>query len=135
MADPHRYLPLQAEPASENLVESLDLTILPNTRQVQGIFTILRDDKASRQDFVFFTDRLATLLVEHALQHLPYTPRVITTPVEVECTGKQMDVKVIHSNTHPKNPDPPIIVSFCAASKLCVRESLRLVIKPEGVPI
>ncbi|KAF9048605.1 armadillo/beta-catenin/plakoglobin [Panaeolus papilionaceus] len=95
MADPHRYLPLQAEPASENLVESLDLTILPNTRQVQGIFTILRDDKASRQDFVFFTDRLATLLVEHALQHLPYTPRVITTPVEVECTGKQMDVKYL----------------------------------------
>ncbi|KAF7771557.1 hypothetical protein Agabi119p4_5868 [Agaricus bisporus var. burnettii] len=71
--------------------EELDLTVLPNTSQLQGIFTILRDKKCSRQDFVFFVDRLSTLLVEYALQHLPYVPKTVVTPVGIEAPGKQLD--------------------------------------------
>lgn len=60
----------------------------------QGIFTILRDKKCSRQDFVFFVDRLSTLLVEYALQHLPYVPKTVVTPVGIEAPGKQLDANV-----------------------------------------
>lgn len=59
----------------------------------QGIFSILRDKATTRQDFIFFTDRLSTLLVEHALQHLPYAPKTVTTPVGVEAHGKTMNAE------------------------------------------
>jgi len=73
----------------------LGLHLLPQTRQIGGIFTILRDRSTSRQDFVFFADRLATLLVEHALQFLPYAPKVVTTPVEIDYQGQRPDVKYL----------------------------------------
>ncbi|KAJ3506644.1 hypothetical protein NLJ89_g6762 [Agrocybe chaxingu] len=94
IAIPHRYLSSKSGASTpESRVEDLDLTILPQTPQVQGIFTILRDKTTGRQDFVFFIDRLATLLVEHALQHLPYAPKIVTTPVGEQPHGKKMDAQ------------------------------------------
>lgn len=60
----------------------------------QGIYTILRDQSASRQDFIFFVDRLATFLMEKATEQLPYRSKTITTPVGVTATGKVLDAKV-----------------------------------------
>lgn len=67
--------------------------------------TILRDRNCSRQDFIFFVDRLSTLLVEHALQRVPYLSRTVVTPLGVETPGKQLDVTVkfpqMLLSTHP----------------------------------
>lgn len=60
----------------------------------QGIYTVLRDRTSSRQDFIFFTDRLATLLVERAMEKLPYRNVTLETPVGVQTTGKAIDVEV-----------------------------------------
>jgi uridine kinase len=60
----------------------------------QGIYTILRDESATRQDFIFFVDRLATFLMEKAMEQLPYRPKMITTPVHATTTGKELDAKV-----------------------------------------
>ncbi|KAG1822020.1 armadillo beta-catenin plakoglobin [Suillus subaureus] len=38
-------------------------------------------------------DRLATFLIEKAMEHLPHRPKTVTTPTEVDCTGKELDVK------------------------------------------
>jgi len=96
LAVPSKYVPAQSGASTpEARVEDLGLTILPQTRQVQGIFTILRDKMSSRQDFIFFTDRLSTLLVEHALQHLPYLPKTVTTPVGTKAHGKSLDAQNI----------------------------------------
>jgi uridine kinase len=73
----------------------------------QGIFTILRDRTTSRQDFIFFTDRLSTLLVEHALQHLPYLPKTVATLVGVEAHGKSLDAQV---NFQPCMKDLKLII-------------------------
>ncbi|KAJ7227218.1 armadillo/beta-catenin/plakoglobin [Mycena pura] len=92
MATPHLY----ARPSGRKLegpkqkLEELNLTVHPQTRQLQGIFTILRSKTSSRQDFIFFVDRLSTLLVEFALQFLPYAPRTVTTPTEAAFTGKHV---------------------------------------------
>ena len=43
---------------------------------------------------MFFVDRLATFISEKALEHLPYRPKVVTTPVEVEYNGKELDATV-----------------------------------------
>lgn len=38
--------------------------VLPGTNQIKGIHTILRDCKTERDEFVFYADRLAVLLME-----------------------------------------------------------------------
>ncbi|KAI6125082.1 armadillo beta-catenin plakoglobin [Pisolithus croceorrhizus] len=75
--------------------EDSTLILLPQTPQLQGIYTVLRDEKTSRQDFIFFVDRLATLLIEKAMELLPYRTKVVTTPTDAECSGKELDVKHI----------------------------------------
>lgn len=60
----------------------------------QGIYTILRNKDTSREDFIFFVDRLATFISEKALEHLPYRPKTVTTPVGVEYNGKEVDACV-----------------------------------------
>ena len=61
---------------------------------MQGIYTVLRDRTSTRQDFIFFTDRLATLLVERAMEELPYREVAIETPVGVQSKGKTIDAEV-----------------------------------------
>lgn len=39
-------------------------------------------------------DRLATILVEKAMENLPHREQVIETPVGVETTGKTIDAEV-----------------------------------------
>jgi len=64
---------------------------------LQGILTVLREKGTSRQDFVFFADRLSTLLVEHALQFLPYFPKLVTTPIDSKVEGKAVATEVSQS--------------------------------------
>ncbi|KIM80473.1 hypothetical protein PILCRDRAFT_9652 [Piloderma croceum F 1598] len=72
-----------------------NLILLPQTPQLKGIYTILRDESATRQDFIFFVDRLATFLMEKAMEQLPYRPKTVTTPVDATTTGKELDAKNI----------------------------------------
>ncbi|KAJ7158730.1 armadillo/beta-catenin/plakoglobin [Mycena filopes] len=95
MAIPHLYTSPSGTMIPESKVEDLDLTILPQTRQLKGIFTILRSDKSSRQDFIFFVDRLSTLLMEHALQYLPYAQKIVITPTDAAFTGQIMSAKYV----------------------------------------
>ncbi|KAF6757225.1 uridine/cytidine kinase [Ephemerocybe angulata] len=96
IAIPHLYLPLSSGASTpECKLEDLDLSVLPQTPQVQGILTILRDQTTSRQDFYFFADRLATLLAEHALQFLPFVPKSVITPVGAEYHGQQPDTQFL----------------------------------------
>uniref|UniRef100_A0A0W0EXS7 Uridine kinase n=1 Tax=Moniliophthora roreri TaxID=221103 RepID=A0A0W0EXS7_MONRR len=91
MAIPRLRVPSRASTP----MDQLNLTILPSTPQVQGIFTILRAHNASRQDFIFFVDRLSTLLVETALQHLPFVPHSVVTPVGAKADGKKLGAKYV----------------------------------------
>ncbi|KAK7050952.1 Uridine kinase [Paramarasmius palmivorus] len=90
MAIPRLYVPSYA-----TTLEELNLTILPSTPQIEGIFTILRAHDTSRQDFIFFVDRLSTLLVEAALQYLPFSPTAVETPIGVKAEGKKLGAKYI----------------------------------------
>ncbi|THH01487.1 hypothetical protein EW026_g1257 [Hermanssonia centrifuga] len=68
-----------------------NLIVIPETPQLKGILTKLRDRTTSRADFIFFTDRLATFLVEKAMEHLPHKLRSVVTPIDVEYTGQELD--------------------------------------------
>lgn len=56
--------------------------------------TILRDRTTSREDFIFFTDRLSTLLVEKAMELLPHITQQVVTPIEEPYVGKKLDANV-----------------------------------------
>ena len=60
----------------------------------QGIMTMLRDRRTSREDFIFFVDRLATYLIERAMEHLPHKPKTVVTPEAVEYQGQELDAHV-----------------------------------------
>ncbi|KAF7976967.1 hypothetical protein HWV62_5037 [Athelia sp. TMB] len=74
------------------------LIVLPQTHQLKGIYTIIRDQTTNKQDFIFFVDRLAMFLVEKAMEQLPYRAKTITTPIGAEAVGKELDTKarVVH---------------------------------------
>lgn len=57
-----------------------NVVVLEKTNQITGMHTIIRDINTSRHDFIFYADRLATLVIERALNELPYEDRVVTTP-------------------------------------------------------
>ncbi|KAF7969567.1 hypothetical protein HWV62_26929 [Athelia sp. TMB] len=74
------------------------LIVLPQTHQLKGIYTIIRDQTTNKQDFIFFVDRLAMFLVEKAMEQLPYRAKTVTTPIGAEAVGKELDTKarVVH---------------------------------------
>lgn len=78
---------LDGNPLSKNLI------VLPQTPQLKGMYTILRDATSNRQDFIFFVDRLATFLIEKAMEHLPHKSKTVTTPTGVDYVGKELDIK------------------------------------------
>ncbi|KAI7906064.1 uridine kinase [Cokeromyces recurvatus] len=70
------------------------VTILPQTNQIKGIHTILRDHKTPRDEFVFYANRLAVLLMEHAVSCLPSEPITVTTPINATYEGLKFSQKV-----------------------------------------
>lgn len=49
---------------SEYLPMSTNVTLLEQTPQLKGMNTIIQDIDTEAEDFIFYFDRLATLLVE-----------------------------------------------------------------------
>ncbi|KAG8688239.1 Uridine kinase [Ceratobasidium sp. 394] len=64
------------------------LIVLPQTPQLRGIYTILRDKETSREDFIFYADRLATLICEKAMEVLPFRDITVATPTGAIANGK-----------------------------------------------
>ncbi|KAG8908347.1 Uridine kinase [Tulasnella sp. 403] len=64
--------------------------ILPDTPQVKGIYTILRSNETPRSEFIFQADRLATSVIEKAMNLLPFKPFSVETPVGEIADGKAL---------------------------------------------
>ena len=72
----------QHSPTSQATPASLPPSVftLPQTAQLEALYTIIRDKDTSRGDFLFYSDRIIRLLVEEGLNHLPVVPKSVTTP-------------------------------------------------------
>lgn len=67
---------------SEDAPLSNRVQILQHTNQVRGINTILMNPELDREDFIFYFDRLAVMLVEKATEAgLMFSPVTVETPV------------------------------------------------------
>lgn len=69
-------------PTSQTHPASLPPSVftLPQTAQLEALYTIIRDKTTSRGDFLFYSDRIIRLLVEEGLNHLPVVPKTVETP-------------------------------------------------------
>jgi uridine kinase len=66
---------------SEDAPMSPNVIILEHSNQVRGINTRLMERNLVREDFVFYFDRLAVMLIEKATEPLLYKSTVVETPV------------------------------------------------------
>ncbi|EGV64773.1 Uracil phosphoribosyltransferase, synthesizes UMP from uracil [Yamadazyma tenuis] len=56
---------------------SKNVILLPQTNQLIGLYSIIRDQSTRRGDFVFYSDRIIRLLVEEGLNQLPVQKTII----------------------------------------------------------
>ena len=68
--------------------------VMRETNQTLGLQTIIRNKNCSRDDFIFYSNRLIRLLLEEALSFLPYNTIVVTTNTDSEYIGSQWACKV-----------------------------------------
>ena len=79
---------VEDEPLTSNVV------ILKQTRQIVGMSTIIQNPMTLEVDFIFYIDRLSSLLVEKALENLEFLPKEIATPQGNRYQGLQMSGEV-----------------------------------------
>jgi len=85
-----------------------NLHIMPPTMQTRGMHTVIRSRDTSREDFVFYADRLIRLVVETALGVLPFDEKTVSTPtgepyLGVSFTRKVCGVSIIRSGEAMEN--------------------------------
>ncbi|KAK7271083.1 hypothetical protein RJT34_26694 [Clitoria ternatea] len=85
-----------------------NLCIMFSTFQIKGMHTLIRDVNATKHDFVFYSDRLNRLVVEHGLGHLPFTEKQVITPTGSVYSGvvfcsRLCGVSVIRSGESMEN--------------------------------
>ncbi|XP_059443589.1 uridine/cytidine kinase UKL1, chloroplastic-like [Corylus avellana] len=85
-----------------------NLNVIHSTFQIRGMHTLIRDKEISKHDFVFYSDRLIRLVVEHGLGYLPFTEKQVITPTGSMYTGvnfckKLCGVSIIRSGESMEN--------------------------------
>ena len=72
----------------------MKINILKQTPQLKSLYTVIRDKSTSREDFVFYSDRIIRLLIEEGLNLLPVKGKKIITPTSSEFTGTEFSGKI-----------------------------------------
>ncbi|XP_058776328.1 uridine kinase-like protein 5 [Vicia villosa] len=85
-----------------------NIFVIFSTFQIKGMHTLIRDVGTTKHDFVFYSDRLIRLVVEHGLGHLPFTEKQVTTPTGSVYSGvifcsRLCGVSVIRSGESMEN--------------------------------
>jgi uridine kinase len=68
--------------------------IMDQTSQIMGIHTLLLNPRTSSEDYMFYFDRIAALLVDKAVDLLQFTPKQVTTPQGYQYMGLQKTAEV-----------------------------------------
>jgi uridine kinase len=66
------------------------LFLLPETPQIKGLHTFIRNANTSRDEFIFYSNRLIRLVLEYALSLMPFKNVAVETPQAISYDGKRM---------------------------------------------
>ncbi|KAL8431035.1 hypothetical protein Efla_007619 [Eimeria flavescens] len=61
--------------------------LVRQTTQLRAIMTIIRNRETKKEEFIFYADRAIRLLIEEALNVLPFVPRRVITPLGATYDG------------------------------------------------
>jgi uridine kinase len=61
-----------------------------NLPQIKGLHTFIRNANTSRDEFIFYSNRLIRLVIEYALSLMPFKDVSVDTPQGLTYTGKHM---------------------------------------------
>ncbi|QDS73536.1 hypothetical protein FKW77_009642 [Venturia effusa] len=73
--------------AETSMLQGEAKALIEQTPQIMGMNTLLMDPTTNREDFIFYFDRIASLLVERATEHWPSEATQILTPQHYRYTG------------------------------------------------
>lgn len=87
---------------NKNLRKNHQIHCFKMTPQLKVLLTLIRDKKTTREDFIFYTDRIIRLLVEEGLNFLPVRAKIVITSTKtrfrgVEFVGKICAVSILRS--------------------------------------
>ena len=85
-----------------------NVCVVQTTFQIRGMHTLIRDREITTPDFVFYSDRLIRLVVEHGLGNLPFTEKQVVTPTGsiysgVDFCKKLCGVSIVRSGESMEN--------------------------------
>lgn len=66
------------------------LHLLPTTPQIKGLHTFIRNQETSRDEFIFYSNRLIRLILEYSLGLMPFKVLKVDTPQNLTYEGKRM---------------------------------------------
>eukprot|EP00039_Didymoeca_costata_P020087 m.340027 g.340027 ORF g.340027 m.340027 type:complete len:462 (+) comp19088_c0_seq1:165-1550(+) len=72
-----------------------NVNLIPQTKQVHGLLTIIRDKESSREDFVFYSERLMRLLIEYANALLPHEEVTVNAHMGLPFSGCRIAKEVV----------------------------------------
>lgn len=58
--------------------------------QIKGLHTFIRNANTSRDEFIFYSNRLIRLVLEYALGLMPFKNTAVETPQAISYDGKRM---------------------------------------------
>ncbi|EJD75450.1 uridine kinase [Loa loa] len=70
------------------------LTVVPQTPQVRGLHTFIRDRTTPRDEFNFYSNRLMRILIENAMNFMPFEDATVTTPTMEKFVGKRNTAQI-----------------------------------------
>ncbi|VDD93543.1 unnamed protein product, partial [Enterobius vermicularis] len=70
------------------------LKIMEQKPQVRGLHTFIRNQDTPRNEFIFYADRLARLLIEYAMNYMPFEDVEITTVDNKIFNGKRTTAEI-----------------------------------------
>lgn len=73
--------------AETSMLEGEAKALIEQTPQIMGMNTLLMDPTTDREDFIFYFDRIASLLVERATEHSSFEATQILTPQKYRYMG------------------------------------------------
>ncbi|KAK9462571.1 uridine kinase family-domain-containing protein [Lipomyces oligophaga] len=84
----------EVENTELDLDKYANVQVLKQSTQVEAMHTILFNRATSREDFVFHFERLMSLLIELAMNTVPYCMKTVTTATGMEYSGLEISKQV-----------------------------------------
>lgn len=103
--------------------------MIPDQPQVRGLHTFIRDCKTKRDEFIFYSERLMRILIEYALNFVPYSDVAIKLPDGGGYLGRQKAADLcgisIFRAGETLEKSLRAVVKDCKMGKILIQTNLR----------